>query len=239
MKSMPNLQLVQDQGRIKSRAQAERLARHDHQLRAALEELGHAKDREIEALQEQLLTSEAAVQSLQAAVHQRDELIGQLRPRAELLQDACRRRPPLAALLAALAEAEHLGPLPDSAAGHLLPGGPGPPLTNSTAEEEKAEEERASGALAGQCSQPPASRWARATPRQQHCRGGRGGGGRGSPPAFGVWDNSVSPGADSRADADSPLGTSIPWGIPGQRQDPGQAAEAKKTMFSSRPYADV
>ncbi|XP_004865719.1 vimentin-type intermediate filament-associated coiled-coil protein [Heterocephalus glaber] len=123
------------------RAQAERLARHDHQLRAALEELGHSKDREIEALQEQLLTSEAAVQSLQAAVHQRDELIGQLRPRAELLQDICRWRPPLAALLAALAEAEHLGPLPDSAASHLLPGGPGPPLANSTAEEDEAEEE--------------------------------------------------------------------------------------------------
>lgn len=65
--------------------------------------------------------------SLQAAVRQRDELIGQLQPRAQLLQDICRCRPPLAGLLAALAEAERLGPLP---AGD--PGGPGPPLTNSS-----------------------------------------------------------------------------------------------------------
>ncbi|XP_062034806.1 vimentin-type intermediate filament-associated coiled-coil protein [Lepus europaeus] len=105
------------------RAQAERLARHDQQLRAALDELGGAKDREIAALREQLLTAEAAVR-------QRDELIRQLQPRAELLQDICRRRPPLAALLAALAEAERLGPLP---AGD--PAGPGPPLANSAGEE--------------------------------------------------------------------------------------------------------
>lgn len=88
---------------------------------------------EIAALQEQLLTSEAAVQSLQAAVRQRDKLIGQLQPRAELLQDLCRRRPPLAGLLATLAEAERLGPLPAS---DSLPGGPSSPLANSTGEEE-------------------------------------------------------------------------------------------------------
>lgn len=89
---------------------------------------------EIAALQEQLLTSEATVHSLQAAVHQRDKLIGQLQPRAELLQDICRRRSPLAGLLAALAEAERLGPLPGSDPGHLLAGGPSSPLANSTGE---------------------------------------------------------------------------------------------------------
>uniref|UniRef100_A0A8C6D7V6 Vimentin type intermediate filament associated coiled-coil protein n=1 Tax=Moschus moschiferus TaxID=68415 RepID=A0A8C6D7V6_MOSMO len=115
------------------RAQAERLARHDRQLSAALDELGRAKDREIAALREQLLTSEVAVQSLQAALRQRDKLIGQLQPRAELLQDLCRRRPPLAGLLATLAEAERLGPLPAS---DSLPGGPSSPLANSTGEEE-------------------------------------------------------------------------------------------------------
>ena len=86
---------------------------------------------------EQLLTSEAAVQSLQAAVRQRDKLIGQLQPRAELLQDLCRRRPPLAGLLATLAEAERLGPLPAS---DLLPGGPSSPLANSTGEEEGSDQ---------------------------------------------------------------------------------------------------
>nr|XP_019566344.1 PREDICTED: vimentin-type intermediate filament-associated coiled-coil protein [Rhinolophus sinicus] len=116
------------------RAQAERLARHDQQLRSALDELGRTKDREIAALQEQLLTSEATVHSLQAAVHQRDKLIGQLQPRAELLQDICRRRSPLAGLLAALAEAERLGPLPASDPGHPLARGPSSPLANSTGE---------------------------------------------------------------------------------------------------------
>ncbi|XP_006896426.1 PREDICTED: vimentin-type intermediate filament-associated coiled-coil protein [Elephantulus edwardii] len=112
------------------RAQAECLARHDQQLRAALDELGLAKDREIAILREQLLTSEAAVHSLQAAVRQRDDLIGQLQPRAQLLRDLCCHRLPLAGLLATLAEAERLGPLPTSD-----PGGPGPPLANSTGEE--------------------------------------------------------------------------------------------------------
>uniref|UniRef100_A0A8C8YLT7 Vimentin type intermediate filament associated coiled-coil protein n=1 Tax=Prolemur simus TaxID=1328070 RepID=A0A8C8YLT7_PROSS len=113
-------------------AQAERLARHDQLLRAALDELGRAKDREIATLREQLLTSEATVHSLQAAVHQRDELVKQLQPRAELLQDICRCRLPLARLLASLAEAECLGPLPSNDSSHPLPGGPGPPLANST-----------------------------------------------------------------------------------------------------------
>lgn len=90
---------------------------------------------EIATLREQLLTSEATVHSLQAAVHQRDKLIGQLQPRAELLQDICRRRSPLAGLLAALAEAERLGPLPANDSGHPLSGGPSPPLANSIGEE--------------------------------------------------------------------------------------------------------
>ncbi|XP_011799013.1 PREDICTED: vimentin-type intermediate filament-associated coiled-coil protein [Colobus angolensis palliatus] len=92
-------------------------------------------DHEIATLQEQLMTSEATVHSLQAAVHQRDKLIRQLQPRAELLQEICRRRPPLAGLLAALAEAERLGPVPASDPSHPPPGGPGPPLANSTGEE--------------------------------------------------------------------------------------------------------
>ncbi|ELK29830.1 Vimentin-type intermediate filament-associated coiled-coil protein [Myotis davidii] len=85
---------------------------------------------EIAALQEQLLTSEATIHSLQAAVHQRDKLIRQLQPRAELLQDICRQRPPLVGLLAALAEAERLGPLPASD-----PGAPSLLLANNTEEE--------------------------------------------------------------------------------------------------------
>lgn len=70
-------------------------------------------------------------------MRQRDKLIGQLQPRAELLQDLCRRRPPLAGLLATLAEAESLGPLPAS---DLLPGGPSSPLANSTGEEEGSDQ---------------------------------------------------------------------------------------------------
>lgn len=65
---------------------------------------------------------------------QRDQLIQQLQPQADLLQDITRRRPPLAALLAALEEAERLGPSPASSQGQLLPDGPGPPLGNSTGE---------------------------------------------------------------------------------------------------------
>lgn len=75
------------------------------------------------------------MRSLQAAVDQRDQLIQQLQPRADLLQDIARRRPPLAGLLAALEEAERLGPLLASNQGQLLPDGPGPPLSNSTGEE--------------------------------------------------------------------------------------------------------
>ncbi|ELV10014.1 Vimentin-type intermediate filament-associated coiled-coil protein [Tupaia chinensis] len=116
--------------------QAELLSRHDQQLRAALDELGRAKDREIAALREQLLTSEATVRSLQATVHEKDELVQRLQPRATLLQDICRCRPPLAGLLATLAEAERLGPLQAGDPGHPLPGGPGPPLANSTGNEE-------------------------------------------------------------------------------------------------------
>lgn len=93
-------------------------------------------EREISALREQLLSSEATVRSLKAAVDQKDQVIQQLQPRADLLQDIARRRPPLAALLAALEEAEGLGPLPAIDRGQLLPDGPGPPLGNSTGEEE-------------------------------------------------------------------------------------------------------
>lgn len=65
---------------------------------------------------------------------QRDQVIKQLQPQADLLQDIARRRPPLAALLTALEEAERLGPSPASSQGQLLPDGPGPPLGNSTGE---------------------------------------------------------------------------------------------------------
>ncbi|KAF0887325.1 VMAC protein, partial [Crocuta crocuta] len=91
---------------------------------------------EIAALQQQLLTSEATVHSLQAALRQRDELIGQLQPRAELLQDICRYRPPLAGLLATLAQAECLGPLPAGDPSHPPPSEPSPRLANSTGDEE-------------------------------------------------------------------------------------------------------
>lgn len=126
------------------RAQAERLACQDQQLRAALDELGRAKDREIFTLQEQLLSSEATVRSLQAAVEQRDQMIQQLQPRADLLQDITRQRPPLAALLATLEEAEELGPLPSSHShgAQLLPDGPGPPLGNSMREEEGQDDQQ-------------------------------------------------------------------------------------------------
>lgn len=70
-------------------------------------------------------------------MRQKDELIGQLQPRAELLQDICRRRSPLAGLLATLVEAERLGPLPTRDPSHPLPGGPSPHLDNSTGEEEE------------------------------------------------------------------------------------------------------
>lgn len=65
---------------------------------------------------------------------QRDQLIQQLQPQADLLQDIARCRPPLAALLATLEEAERLGPSPASSQDQLLPDGPGPPLGNSTGE---------------------------------------------------------------------------------------------------------
>ncbi|XP_021073843.1 vimentin-type intermediate filament-associated coiled-coil protein isoform X3 [Mus pahari] len=95
-------------------------------------------EREISALQEQLLSSQATVRSLQAAVNQRDQMIQQLQPRADLLQDITRHRPPLAVLLATLEEAEELGPLPASHShgAQLLPDGPGPPLGNNMRKEE-------------------------------------------------------------------------------------------------------
>lgn len=68
-------------------------------------------------------------------MQQRDKLIRQLQPRAELLQNICRQRPPLAGLLAALAEAERLGPLPASDSGHPFSGAPSLLLANSTEEE--------------------------------------------------------------------------------------------------------
>ncbi|XP_045156081.1 vimentin-type intermediate filament-associated coiled-coil protein isoform X2 [Echinops telfairi] len=111
------------------RAQAERLACHDQQLRAALEELGHAKDCEIATLREQLMTSEAAVHNLQATVRQRDDLIGQLQLQAELLRDVCQHRLPLARLLATLDEAERLGSLPSRD-----PCGPSPAIVSTNGE---------------------------------------------------------------------------------------------------------
>lgn len=69
---------------------------------------------------------------------QRDQRIQQLQPRADLLQDIARQRPPLAALLATLEEAEELGPVPASHShgAKLLPDGPGPPLGNDLGKEE-------------------------------------------------------------------------------------------------------
>lgn len=101
--------------------------------------------REISVLQEQLLSSEATVRSLQAEVAQRDQMIQQLQPRADLLQDITRQRPPLAALLATLDEAEKLGPLPTSHShgAQLLPDGPGPPLGNSMGEEGQDDQQSA------------------------------------------------------------------------------------------------
>ncbi|XP_008764988.1 vimentin-type intermediate filament-associated coiled-coil protein isoform X2 [Rattus norvegicus] len=106
---------------------------------------GHPEgEREIFTLQEQLLSSEATVRSLQAAVEQRDQMIQELQPRADLLQDITRQRPPLAALLATLEEAEELGPLPSSHShgAQLLPDGPGPPLGNSMREEEGQDDQQ-------------------------------------------------------------------------------------------------
>lgn len=66
-------------------------------------------------------------------------MIQQLQPRADLLQDITRHRPPLAALLATLEEAEELDPLPASHSHgtQLLPDGPGPPLGNNMGKEEE------------------------------------------------------------------------------------------------------
>ncbi|XP_049644018.1 vimentin-type intermediate filament-associated coiled-coil protein [Suncus etruscus] len=117
-------------------AQAELLAQHDQQLRAALDELGRAKDRENTVL-EQLSSAEATVQNLQAALHQRDALIEQLQPRARLLHDICRHRPTLAGLLAALADGERLGPPPARPPPAApLPTGASTPLANNIGEEE-------------------------------------------------------------------------------------------------------
>ena len=75
---------------------------------------------------------------------QRDRRIQQLQPRADLLQDITRQRPPLAALLATLEEAEELGPLPASHShrAQLLPDGPGPPLGNNVEEEEGQDDQQ-------------------------------------------------------------------------------------------------
>lgn len=80
------------------------------------------------------MSSEAVVRSLQAEVTQKERVIQQLQPRADLLRDLTRQRPPLAELLAALEEAERLGPLLAGNQGQLLPDGPGPPLGNSIEE---------------------------------------------------------------------------------------------------------
>lgn len=71
-------------------------------------------------------------------------MIQQLQPRADLLQDITRQRPPLAALLATLDQAEELGPLPTSHShgAHLLPDGPGPPLGNNMGEEEGQDDQQ-------------------------------------------------------------------------------------------------
>lgn len=92
-------------------------------------------------MQEQLSSAEATVQSLQAALHQRDELIEQLQPRARLLHDICRHRPALTGLLAALADGERLGPPPTRPPPSApLPTGTSTPLTNNIGEKDNLDD---------------------------------------------------------------------------------------------------
>ncbi|XP_068776523.1 vimentin-type intermediate filament-associated coiled-coil protein [Struthio camelus] len=90
------------------RGQAESLIRKDGELRAAVAALEAAKDREIAALRERLLSSEETVQRLLAAAREKDALIARLRHGSELLARICRSRPALDGLLACMAEGERL-----------------------------------------------------------------------------------------------------------------------------------
>ncbi|XP_053869262.1 vimentin-type intermediate filament-associated coiled-coil protein [Malaclemys terrapin pileata] len=94
------------------RGQAESLIRKDGELRAALRELGAAKDREITALQQKLLSSEETIQKLLNVIQKKDDLIVQLKHRSHLLTKICRNRPILDNLLSYMAEGEQLSTLP-------------------------------------------------------------------------------------------------------------------------------
>ncbi|CAM4626475.1 vimentin-type intermediate filament-associated coiled-coil protein [Lepidochelys kempii] len=94
------------------RGQAESLIRKDGELRAALRELGAAKDREITALQQKLLSSEETIQKLLNVIQKKDDLIVQLKHRSHLLTKICRNRPILDNLLSYMAEGEQLSTFP-------------------------------------------------------------------------------------------------------------------------------
>ncbi|XP_074834413.1 vimentin-type intermediate filament-associated coiled-coil protein [Carettochelys insculpta] len=94
------------------RGQAESLIRKDGELRAALLELGAAKDREITALQQKLLSSEETIQKLLNVIQNKDDLIVQLKHRSHLLTKICRSRPLLDNLLSYMAEGEQLSTFP-------------------------------------------------------------------------------------------------------------------------------
>ncbi|XP_048353357.1 vimentin-type intermediate filament-associated coiled-coil protein isoform X1 [Sphaerodactylus townsendi] len=94
------------------RGQARSLIRKDHELRAALQGLGHQKDREIAALEEKLLSSEEETQKLLGLLQDKDTLILHLKHRSRLLDKICRSRPVLDHLLAYMAEGEQLSPVP-------------------------------------------------------------------------------------------------------------------------------
>ncbi|XP_019406201.1 PREDICTED: vimentin-type intermediate filament-associated coiled-coil protein [Crocodylus porosus] len=96
------------------RGQAESLIRKDAELRAALEDLQAAKDREIAALQERLSSSEETIQKLLNQIQEKDDLILQLKHRSQLLTKICRSRPALDNLLSYMAEGEQLSSFPGS-----------------------------------------------------------------------------------------------------------------------------
>ncbi|XP_028672393.1 vimentin-type intermediate filament-associated coiled-coil protein [Erpetoichthys calabaricus] len=93
------------------REQAESLIRKDEQLRAALQEVSEAKEREIAYLHEKLCKSEETIQKFQSLVKEKDGLIQQLRHRSQLLDNICKSRPLLDNLLSFISEAERLGPV--------------------------------------------------------------------------------------------------------------------------------
>ncbi|XP_074926522.1 LOW QUALITY PROTEIN: vimentin-type intermediate filament-associated coiled-coil protein [Chelonoidis abingdonii] len=93
--------------------QAPSLIRKDGEpARGPLRELGAAKDKEITALQQKLLSSEETVQKLLNVIQKKDDLIVQLKHRSHLLTKICRNRPILDSLLSYMAEGEQLSTFP-------------------------------------------------------------------------------------------------------------------------------